>query len=328
MPRYSFRLWAIGLTLSMALSPVSYADAPAGETSTPAAPAVPPSAKPETVTVDLAKVHSQTDFKPEVTQDQRVHVHIDLGKVFEARGNFDAALAEYQHALEACDRKGLARFRSDDLALVERRIAGALDRLGRFSQAEVHYKKAIRLSPRDPKIWNDAGYSYYLQGRWTDAERALKTALRYAPEDPRITANLGLTLAAAGRASEALPLLSRYTGDANGHANLGYLLAATGQTELARDQYLQALALSPNFQLAQRALAQLDRARTAGPVAKAETARPETPSNMTAAKAPSGDREVRRTSQTREPIPPPRQFTLDAAATAKPKDRGRGLFRR
>ena len=90
---------------------------------------------------------------------------------------------EYQQALEACGRK-----RSADQ--VHRRGARraadrqALDRLGRFSQAEVHYKKAIRLSPRDPKIWNDAGYSYYLQGRWADAERAFRTALGYPPDDP------------------------------------------------------------------------------------------------------------------------------------------------
>ena len=85
----------------------------------------------------------------------------------------------------------------------------------------------------------------------------------------RITTNLGLTLAAAGRTKEAMPLLSQYSGDAIGHANLGFLLAATGQVDLARQQYLQALALRPNLALAQRALAQLDRAGEAEHVAKA-----------------------------------------------------------
>ena len=185
-------------------------------------PAVPQNLEPGTVAVDLTRAHDSHDFRPDVTRDQKIHVHIDLGRVFETRGNFEAALMEYQQALEACEHKGFGRLRSTDEALAERRIAGALDRLGRFSQAEVHYKKAIRLSPRDPKIWNDTGYSYYLQGRWADAERTFKTALRYAPDDPRITTNLGLTLAAAGRTKEALPLLSRFTGDAIGHANLGY----------------------------------------------------------------------------------------------------------
>ena len=97
----------------------------------------------------------------------------------------------------------------------------------------MHYKKAIGLAPKDYRVWNDAGYSYYLQGRWADAERSLKSAERLAPEEPRIKTNLGLVLAAAGRPDAALPLLSQFSGDAIGHANLGYLLAATGQADLA-----------------------------------------------------------------------------------------------
>ena len=227
-------------------------------------PAVSPPVAPEnsatnTLSVDLTKAYEQNTFHQNVTPEQRVHVHLDLGRVFESRGNHEAALMEYEQALEACEKKSIGRSRSADLALAHRRIAGSLDRLGRFAQAEVHYKKAIKLSPKDPKIWNDAGYSYYLQGRWADAARALKTAAKLAPEDSRIMTNLGLTLAAAGKTEEALPLLSQYSGDAVGHANLGFLLAATGQVEMARQQYLQALALRPSMSIAQRALQQLDR---------------------------------------------------------------------
>ena len=78
------------------------------------------------------------------------------------------------------------------------------------------------------------------------------------PEDERIRTNLGLTLAAQGRTQEALPLLSRSNGEAIGHANLGYLLAATGQLDLARQQYETALALRPDLTVARRALEQID----------------------------------------------------------------------
>jgi hypothetical protein len=78
-----------------------------------------------------------------------------------------------------------------------------------------------------------------------------------APEDNRVRTNLGLTLAAAGRTAEALPLLSQSDGDAVGHANLGYLLAATGQFDLARSQYEAALAMRPDLELARRALAKI-----------------------------------------------------------------------
>ena len=68
------------------------------------------------------------------------------------------------------------------------------------------------------------------------------------PTTSEIRTNLGLTLAAAGRTDEALPLLSQSNGDAIGHANLGYLLAATGQVDLARQQYETALALRPDLE--------------------------------------------------------------------------------
>jgi Flp pilus assembly protein TadD len=197
------------------------------------------------------------DFHAQATDRQRFAVHVDFGRVFESQGNFDAAVLEYQDALTVVASKQHGSLGPADEALAHRRMAGALDRLGRFAQAETHYQKAIKLSPKDAKIWNDAGYSYYLQGRWADAERTLRTAVRFAPEDNRIRTNLGLALAAAGRSDEALPLLSQSNGDAIGHANLGYLLAASGQLELARSQYETALVLRPDLEIAQRALARI-----------------------------------------------------------------------
>jgi Flp pilus assembly protein TadD len=214
-----------------------------------------------TVSVDLSRPQGgDQSFTAEVTESQRFHVHIDLGRVFERQGNYEAALLEYQEALAVGERGGVGKARSRDEALAHRRMGNALDGLGRFSQAEAHYKKALKLDPHNARIWNDAGYSYYLQGRWADAEGALKTAARMAPEDMRIKTNLGLVMAAAGRTDEALGLLSQYSGDAVGHANLGYLLAATGQNDLARREYEKALAIRPNLDQARRALDQLARA--------------------------------------------------------------------
>ena len=113
-------------------------------------------------------------------------MHIDFGRAFESQGNLDAAIQEYQDALTVIETRRHGPFRPSDEALAHRRIGSAMDRLGRFAQAETHYKKALKQSPKDPKIWNDAGYSYYLQGRWADAERALKTAAHFAPDDERI----------------------------------------------------------------------------------------------------------------------------------------------
>jgi Flp pilus assembly protein TadD len=272
----------------------------------PATPAVPQDSAPNTTSVDLTKPLEEVEFHKDVTPDQRVKTHLDLGRVFEVQGNHEGALLEYQEALAACEQRGLGKTRSHDQALAHRRIAGSLDHLGRFAQAEMHYKKAIALDPKNYRVWNDAGYSYYLQGRWADAERALRSAERLAPEEPRVKTNLGLVLAAAGRTEAALPLLSQFSGDAIGHANLGYLLAATGQVELARQQYLQALALRPNLELARRALARLDLAQGGQQVASAAPPAAN-PAGVTTALSSTKDAEVRKASARRPRIPSPRR---------------------
>ena len=108
--------------------------------------------------------NTRTDFHEKATPRQQFQVHIDFGRAFEAQGNLDAAIVEYQDALKVTENKRRGPFRPGDQALAHRRMGGAMDRLGRFAQAETHYKNALKLDPKDPKIWNDAGYSYYLQG--------------------------------------------------------------------------------------------------------------------------------------------------------------------
>src|SRR5262249_45031237 len=91
----------------------------------PAAPAGPPDPAPHTVSVDLTKPLDEVQFHKDVTPDQRVKTHLDLGRVFETQGNHEGALLEYQEALAACEQKGLGKTRSKDQALAHRRIAGS-----------------------------------------------------------------------------------------------------------------------------------------------------------------------------------------------------------
>ncbi len=277
----------------------------------PPAPDPPPpqapqnSAAPSSVDDSQREQDGKNESRATATPRQKFHVHIEFGRIFESQGNCEAAINEYQDALTVIKERRHTGLNAADEALAHRRIAGAMDKLGRFAQAEVHYKQALKLSHKDPRIWNDAGYSYYLQGRFAEAETALKTALKLAPDDERIRTNLGLALAASGRSQEALPLLSRSTGDAAGHANLGYLLAATGQLELARQQYETALALRPDLTLARRALAQLDRQQKA---AESPSAAPVQIASGAAHSAPPLDSDIQKVSpaETTHPnIPPP-----------------------
>jgi Flp pilus assembly protein TadD len=239
---------------------------------------------------------ARTDFRSEVSPSQQCNVHLELARGFEAQGHFDAAVAEYDKALEACARRGAGlagpAVAKAQKALVHRRMAAAFDRLGRFAQAEAHYRSALKISPNDSKVWNDAGYSYYLQSRWKDAERSLKTAAKLDPDNPRIQTNLGLTLAAAGKTDAALAALTKAGGPAVGHANLGYLLAAAGKTDAARQHYQTALRLQPELSQARQALAQLDVLQSRTTALSAARAGPLPP-------LPSTDSRLSRASTTR-----------------------------
>ena len=217
---------------------------------------IPP--KPDAVLSTTVK----SDYKAEIGPDQQFNMHVEMGKVFESQTNYEAAVSEYQKAVDVAQKKSsfltAKAIGSSREALAERKMAGALDRLGRFTQAETHYSKALKLSPDDAKVWNDAGYSYYLQSRWADAERSLKTADSMDPRNPRILTNLGLTFAAQGKNDEALVAFSHAGGPAVGHANLGYILAAMGKPEQAREYYQKAVELQPELNPARHALAKLD----------------------------------------------------------------------
>ena len=147
---------------------------------------------------------------------------------------------------------------ADKQALAHRKAAEAFDQLGKFAQSEVHYGRALKLAPSDPKVWNSAGYSYYMQNRLADAERALKLAAKHDKNDPKIQTNLGLALAASGKSDEALAAFSKAGGAAVGHANLGFILAAMGKKDEARKNYEIAASLQPELAPAREALARLD----------------------------------------------------------------------
>ncbi|WP_152054086.1 tetratricopeptide repeat protein [Tautonia marina] len=204
---------------------------------------------------------------PELTSQRTVNVHLDLGRVFEARGQFPAAEGEYRRAIEAIDRK----VDRSTQALAHRRLAAALDRQGKFVDAAPHYQQATQIAPKDHRTWNDAGYSAYLQGRWDEAIEMLRKAEELEPNDSRVLTNLGLALAASGQDDEAMTILSRAGGPSAAEANLAYILAATGRTDEARSRYQRVLEVNPANALAQKALGQLqvEEARSAESVASA-----------------------------------------------------------
>ncbi len=203
-------------------------------------------------TADLSTVASQP--MPKITSKQIFGTHIDLGRILESKGELEAAEASYRQATQLEKR----RLNAEQRALAYRKLAVVLDRQGKFDESEPNHQEALRLGPKDPKVWNDAGYSAYLRGDWDLAIERLQRAARLDSDDPRILTNLGLATAASGNTEKALEQLTRATGSGAAHANLGYILAASGREEEALQHYTLAAEQAPNLQVARDALARLN----------------------------------------------------------------------
>ncbi len=193
---------------------------------------------------------------------QEVLVHLDMARALESQNQHEKALSEYQKALMRFSPSVAQRTPAPERARLHRRIASAYDHLGRFDEAKEQYLLAQKLAPEDALVWNDAGYSAYLQGRWDEAASLLKKAVQLDPSDARSQTNLGLTLAASGQTDAAYQTLARVGSPASAHANIAYVLAAQGKTDDARAYYNKALETDTKLPIAHRALAQLDRPAT------------------------------------------------------------------
>jgi len=148
--------------------------------------------------------------------------HIDLGFCRETQGNLQAALQEYQTALQGTHSKFLKK-----RALINR---GGVNRaLRQFNLARNSYKECLKVDPGD--------------------EDALKGLARVDKEEKM--PSLEETITALSRAAAEHP-------DARLYFQLGNLLRAAGRVPEALSSYQRAVSLDPNLAEARVALEELD----------------------------------------------------------------------
>jgi tetratricopeptide (TPR) repeat protein len=110
---------------------------------------------------------------------------------------YEAALSEFDQA---------ARTQPDNPAL--QNIIGLTDtKLGRIEDANLHYRKAIRLNPKLPDPHKNLGFNQMNAKQYEAAENELKTALQLAPTDKFAHYYLGIIYLATDRDRDAVEQL-------------------------------------------------------------------------------------------------------------------------
>jgi TolB-like protein len=158
--------------------------------------------------VNLAK-NSAASVKE--AADQAITLQPNLGEAWVAQGNYRyRVLRDFTGGLQAFEE---ARKRLPNDSLVALSAANVERRLGLWQDAEVHYRKAAELDPRNLQIFEAMGMTFELLRRYDDAQAAFDRALEISPNEDDVRARKANVFRSAGRLEEADKELAR--GSAN-----------------------------------------------------------------------------------------------------------------
>ncbi|MFT8244114.1 tetratricopeptide repeat protein [Roseomonas sp. BN140053] len=178
-----------------------------------------------------------------------------LGDVLRGRGRFPEAVAAYTEALSRL-APGTANWP------LHYALGIALERAGRWEEAEAEFGRALSLAPDQPAVLNYLAYSWADRGlRLPEARRMLERAAELRPQDGSIADSLGWVMFRQGDLRGAVEALERATElesrNATINDHLGDAYWAVGRLPEARFQWSRALDLGPEPAEAERLLTKL-----------------------------------------------------------------------
>jgi type IV pilus assembly protein PilF len=122
---------------------------------------------------------------------------------------------------------------------------------GQLDVALQELNEAVKLDPRNPRVYNLYGLVYGMLGENTNAEQNFRRALELSPTDSEIRQNWGWFLCTHGRARESLAEFDAavrnplYRTPDVSLTNAGKCAAAIGESRRAEEYFRRALAVSP-----------------------------------------------------------------------------------
>ncbi|MGC1474416.1 MAG: tetratricopeptide repeat protein, partial [Terriglobales bacterium] len=172
---------------------------------------------------------AQGQFEQAIQLDpNQIQAYLRLGKVYEAQGQTDLAIAHYQKALDLQPRLaplatmvGNLYLNKGDSVRARKYLAQALDADPNLAVANANMawldvkegrnldvalgmaQKAKSLMPESPSISDTLAWVMYKKGDYTGATPLLQECVHKSPDSAEFRYHLGMTLMAAGHKAEA-----------------------------------------------------------------------------------------------------------------------------
>jgi len=198
------------------------------------------------VTTASYQEHAIDEGPPKKIKDPAT-LKLHYAQWMEEIDNFPAAEANYNFVLQK-DPKNVEAILG---------LARVNQATGSHAEAEAGFQKALTLSPKSTAAKHALGQFYVARERYAEALPLLREALRHEPSNKSYRFDLAVALARSGDLTAAFPHFSQSVGESTAHFNVAMILKSQGQFLPAERHLKQSLALKPEFQPAQQALAEI-----------------------------------------------------------------------
>jgi tetratricopeptide (TPR) repeat protein len=169
-----------------------------------------------------------------------VRGNTNLGNALTQKGRLDEAIVHYQKALEGNPKYLEARTN----------LGAALAQKDRLDEAIAHYQKALEVDPKYPEAQADLGVALFRKGNVDEAIAHFETALEVSPKFAEAHTNLGVALIRKGKLDEAIAhfekALTVNPDSLDAQINLGIALLQEGKLDAAIPHLEKALLLNPD----------------------------------------------------------------------------------